>query len=79
MAESLPQPRKLSGFTRGLVERQKIAEAVVARSDVVNTQLKQGVNERVSRRLTISKLSFRLEALQTLASLRACRVSERRG
>ena len=33
-----------------LVGSQKTAEAVAARSAVVNTQLKQDVNERVSRR-----------------------------
>ena len=37
-------------FSGLLVGSQKTAEAVAARSAVVNTQLKQGVNERVSRR-----------------------------
>jgi hypothetical protein len=36
-------------FSGLLVHRQKIAEAVGAPSGVVNTQLKQGVNERVRR------------------------------
>jgi len=37
-------------FSGLLVGSQKTAEAVAARSAVVNTQLKQGVNEWVSRR-----------------------------
>ena len=37
-------------FSGLLVDLQKTADAVGVRSDVINTQLKQGVNETVSRR-----------------------------
>ena len=40
---------RFSGF---LVDSQKTAEAIGARSNVVNTRLKQGVNETVNRRQT---------------------------
>jgi hypothetical protein len=54
------------------------ALAVWARSSVVNTQLKQGVNEKLVDANHI-QTRFRLEALPTQASLRACRADEHPG
>jgi hypothetical protein len=66
-------------FSGLLFDSQKTAEAVWARSRVVNTQLKQGVNEKSVDAKPYPKLSFRLEALRGCASLRACRADEHPG
>jgi hypothetical protein len=47
MAE--PSYHNPEGFRGFLFTGKKTAEAVRARTGVVNTQLKQGVNERLSR------------------------------
>ena len=65
-------------FSGLLVDSQKTAEAVGPRSSVVNTHLKQGVMRSQST-LNYIQTRFRLEALPTQASLRACRTDEHPG